>query len=129
MYTNKNSSSKIRNRSGLFVWFLALIVMAAIAVGDVEQGPIMAQAGESELVGTDTGGSEVDVSTNKTILSITFKKDMRIIDALRFLALKYNKNIVPSPKVDGQLAFTGAMPQAVIYYPFRVNVEARISSY
>ena len=39
------------------------------------------------------------------IQSINFKKDMGIRDALRFLAVKYQRNIVPTPKVDGQLAF------------------------
>ena len=49
---------------------------------------------------------EAEVMPDGTIQSITFKKDMAIRDALTFLSLKYNKNIVVSPKVDGQLAFT-----------------------
>ena len=86
----------------MFVWCVLLVVMAAIAVGDVGQIPVVAVADESAL-----GESEADVvvseeiSVSSAIQSITFKKDMRIRDALRFLAAKYQKNIVPSAKVDG----------------------------
>jgi type IV pilus assembly protein PilQ len=38
--------------------------------------------------------------------SITFKKDMSVRDALRLLAAKFHKNIVPSMKVDGSIAVT-----------------------
>ncbi len=49
------------------------------------------------------GDSDGDV---EEIQSITFKRDMGIRDALRFLAAKYQRNIVPSSNVDGRLAFT-----------------------
>ncbi|MDH4239656.1 MAG: hypothetical protein OEW48_08845, partial [Phycisphaerae bacterium] len=39
----------------------------------------------------------------KPIQSISFKTDMTIRDALRFLGTKYQKNIVPSAKVDGMV--------------------------
>ena len=38
--------------------------------------------------------------------SIAFKKDMRIQDAIQFLAARYQKNIVPSAKVDGMVTVT-----------------------
>jgi type II secretory pathway component GspD/PulD (secretin) len=40
------------------------------------------------------------------IQSITFKKDMELRDALYFLAARYQKNIVPSAKVDGTITVT-----------------------
>ena len=46
-----------------------------------------------------------DLTPGGDIQSINFKKDMGIRDALRFLAVKYQRNIVPTSKVDGQLAF------------------------
>jgi type IV pilus assembly protein PilQ len=102
MYDEKKSENKIANRRKLLVWCLVLAVMAAIAFGDVAQ---YAREDESELTVGDVGTSEV-VSVDKTIQSITFKKNISIRDALRFLAVKYEKNIVPSPSVDGVLSFT-----------------------
>ena len=103
MYHGKNSKSKITKEP--FIWCLVLVAMAAIAVGDVEQSP--AWAGANESIDTEAGSQVAEgISTGKTIQSITFKKNVGIRDALRFLAAKYQKNIVPSPEVDGQLAFT-----------------------
>ena len=42
----------------------------------------------------------------QAIQTLSFKKDMTIIDALRFLALKYQKNIVPTPRVAGVVTVT-----------------------
>lgn len=47
-----------------------------------------------------------DIAAEGTIQTFTLKKDWGIRDALRFLAITYHKNIVPSPKVQGQLAFS-----------------------
>jgi type IV pilus assembly protein PilQ len=41
--------------------------------------------------------------SDSDILSVTFQKDASIRDALRYLAAKYQKNIIPSAKVDGAL--------------------------
>jgi type IV pilus assembly protein PilQ len=98
MRSDKNLSIRIKNRGSLFVLGFVLVVLAAIAVGEVEQGTM--EPGGSENV------ERADVFAGGMIQSLTFKKDMRIRDALTFLALKYNKNIVPSPQVEGQLAFT-----------------------
>ena len=100
MYCEKKSSYKIKNRKDLFVWGFVLAVMAAIAVGGAGQGPIGAGANEG------IGRADVGVSAGGKIQSISFKKDMRIQDALRFLGGRYQKNIVPSPRVDGILGFT-----------------------
>ena len=47
-----------------------------------------------------------DVSEGATIQAITFNKEMTIADALRFLALKYHRNIIPSVNVDGMITVT-----------------------
>ena len=104
MYYIKESRVVTASKKSLFVWSI-LILMAVVAVSDVGRGAVEAIASEPKNVEIDASASE-DVSADKTIQSITFKKDMRITDALRFLALKYNKNIVPSPKVEGNLGFT-----------------------
>jgi len=46
------------------------------------------------------------VTPGGKIQSIAFKKEMRIQDALQFLAARYEKNIVPSSKVDGGITIT-----------------------
>jgi len=114
MYNGKNSSSKIRSVKNLLVWAFVLVVLAAIATADIEQEPIIAQADQNiepaQVVDVPTQAdvidAEVNVPTYKAIQSINFKKDVGIRDAIRFLAARYQKNIVPSPAVDGQLAFT-----------------------
>ncbi len=92
MYQRKETNSRIRVGRDLFVWVLVLLLMAAIAVGDV---------GETAA----TAGSK-DASADESIQTIAFVKDMRIRDALRLLAERYQRNIVPSPNIDGVLSFT-----------------------
>jgi type IV pilus assembly protein PilQ len=89
MYCERNSNSRFKIRKDLFVWCFVLVVIAAIAVGGVGQG-MVANADEGV-------GSEGEIQ------SISFKEDMTIRDALRFLGAKYHKNIVPSGKVTGQV--------------------------
>jgi type IV pilus assembly protein PilQ len=93
--------------------------MAAIAVGQIEQSSSTEAVAEKCVVAADVGEAKADVgggaaaagepcqpaaeklSTDAKIQSISFKKDMRIQDALQFLSARYQKNIVPSSKVDG----------------------------
>jgi type II secretory pathway component GspD/PulD (secretin) len=98
--------------------------MAAIAVGQVEQGSVAGAVADESVVAANVGEARADVgggaivasepcapvtekiSTDVKIPSISFKKDMRIQDALQFLAARYQKNIVPSSKVDGLVTVT-----------------------
>jgi len=106
MYHDKKTSTKIKRKADLFVWCFILAVLAASAVGNVGQEP--ADVETEEVI------SSIDVETNaddddlmdKTIQSLTFKKDIGIRDALHFLAAKYQKNIVPAPQVDGVITVT-----------------------
>lgn len=86
----------IRMRKQLLMWLVALAAMTAIAAGDVGQaaGEVAEREGVSEGL---PGG---------TFQTIGFAKDTRIRDALRVLAQRFQKNIVPSPNVDGVLSFT-----------------------
>ena len=93
MYRGKKSNSAVRIPKDVFIWSFVLIVTAVIATGDVGQGAIETSAGGS--IG------RAEVSEDKTVQSIAFKKDMSIRDALRVLAATYRKNIVPSSKVEG----------------------------
>jgi type IV pilus assembly protein PilQ len=59
-------------------------------------------AEQNETAAEDANAVFVDGS----LQSITFKRDMSVRDALRTLAAKFHKNIVPSMKVDGAIAVT-----------------------
>jgi type IV pilus assembly protein PilQ len=124
MSQEKNSNSRIRFGKDLLVWGLVLIVMAAIAVGQVEQSSATEAVAEKCVVAADVGAASAGavestaaasepcqpatekLSADAKIPSISFKKDMRIQDALQFLAARYQKNIVPSSKVDGMVTVT-----------------------
>jgi len=119
MHYNKNSKGGSYLRGGdspckskgktlikLFIWGFVLALMAAIAVGDVGQGVVEASPNEGvEPAVIDVGGNE-DISADKTRQTIGFVENMSIRKALGVLAVRYKKNIVPSPSVDGVLAFT-----------------------
>jgi len=109
MYCEKKSSYKIKNRKDLFVWGFVLAVMVAIAVGSAGQGPIGAGANEGiVLAGVGVTGGGADASTGGMVQSFAFDKEKvkSIKDALRVLSALYQKNIAPSPNVDGVLGFT-----------------------
>lgn len=120
MYNSKNLNNSFKFRAGLFVWVIvSVLAVTAAAVDSNDTTAPVASVAEVSSAAADTAGAEnavvsaeqavqpSEVSVDKKIQSITFKKDMRIRDALAFLSLKYDKNIVPSPRVDGTLAFTG----------------------
>jgi len=103
----------------MFVWALILAALTVISVGQTQPDPQAAptptpatdQAG-AVLAATATAAAAADepepeiAGAGAKIQSITFKKDMRIQDALQFLAARYQKNIVPSSKVDGTITVT-----------------------
>jgi len=135
MFSESKTYMGVRIARGLLVWGFVFVAMTTMAVGgategDVETVKIEAADGNAprEAVGPVAGSAEVP--TGGTIQSITFKKDAAIRDALRFLAAKYQKNIVPSPKVDGlitvsslyDVTFEEAM-DAILGYGFRYEQE------
>jgi type II secretory pathway component GspD/PulD (secretin) len=106
MYHNKSLKSRIKNKGTLFILGFVLAVTAATAFGDVEQGPMAAEA-EEDINAKDVNvSSGEDIAAGGMIQSITFDKDRTIKDGLRVLSAMYKKNIVPSPKVEGVMGFT-----------------------
>ncbi len=107
MYKIKNSIMKFQIRKDLFVWFFVLIVMAAMAIGDVEQEPLIARTDENvDEANIEISNDEIGFAEDGKIQSISFKKNVGIRDALRFLAVRYQKNIIPSQNVDGVVGIT-----------------------
>ena len=113
MYRSKNRNKKIKSRGNLFVWILVLVMLAAIAVGNIEQGPLLARDDggiEASYTGLSGGGSSLaeaeEIVIDRTIQSIAFDKNSTVKDALRALGAMYKKNIVPSLRVEDGLGFT-----------------------
>jgi len=134
MYREKNSKDKTKIRNKLFVWCIVLVLMAAIAVADVGQGPA-----ETDLWAKNVGAAEINISDSELEVSaggklkfINFDKEncKSINDALRVLGALYKKNIVPSSNVDGPLTirrlydvtFEQAL-DAILGYGFKYDQE------
>ncbi len=106
MYLKKNSKGKTKIRAKLFVWSIVLVLMAAIAVADVDHG-----LAETNLVANvsvaqvETGGSRESILQDGMIPVFKCEENFGVCKALALLGSMCGKNIVPSPNVDGLLAF------------------------
>ena len=135
MFGESETYMGVRIARSLLMWGFVFVAVTVMAVGsaaeaNVETVEIAVADGNipTEAAGPAAGAAEV--RTAGTIQSITFKKDAGIRDALRFLAAKYQKNIVPSSKVDGlitvsslyDVTFEEAM-DAILGHGFRYEQE------
>jgi type IV pilus assembly protein PilQ len=128
-------SRRLAEINGRFiVWTLAAVLAAAMAVGDVdstvEEDVYAAEVIPSASAAEISEPTEEQIEPGPTIQSLSFKKDMSIRDALRFLAAKYQKNIVPSAGVDGVVTVTSLYDvsfeqalQAILGYGFKYDVD------
>ncbi len=134
----KNEKTKVT--TAITVWFFVIAVMAALVVAQVESAENTTLIAENMEPASDDAAAPPqdededeqmqivdDDLGNGAIQSISFKKDMSIRDALRFLALKYRKNIVPSEKVEGAITVTNLYFSALsnhknenCYFLFRI---------
>ena len=98
--------NKLMILSILAVMAVFTIAFAAeeVAPGNGDESAVVEEIALIEVPDA-TEGSEIEFD-GAAIQSISFAKDMTIRDALRFLALKYQKNIVPTSKVDGAITVT-----------------------
>jgi len=107
MYHEKNSNDKAKIRNKLFVWCILLVLMAAIAVADVGQGPAEADLWAKNVGAAEirTTGSQESVLKEGMIPVFKCEEDFGVRKALALLGNICQKNIVPTPNVDGVLAF------------------------
>ena len=110
LYSNYKRYGKSKVTNIVVVWLFAIATMAALVVAqdspEGETAVLLAQADPLEgasVEGVTAYGTAEELLASQAIQSITFNKDMTVKDALRFLALKYQKNIVPTPDVDGPI--------------------------
>ncbi len=107
MYRKKNSNDKTKIRNKLFVWCIVLALMAAIAVADIDQVPA-----EADLWAKNVGAAEIQTSRSQAsilqdgvIPVFNCEEDFGVRKALALLGSLCQKNIVPTPNVDGVLTF------------------------
>ena len=110
----KTENQVTRRRVGTVAVLTALAICAAVVWGQDEAvlpaEPVIAEATVAEAP-AETTPAEADVAVGEqayetgldgqSIQTISFRRDMPVRDALRMLAQMYQKNIVPSAKVDG----------------------------
>jgi len=108
----------VKGRNLLLLCVIVITVMVAAAIGQTEPNqmePNRAADNESVLLDQADSGvmieyrqqSQVEESfADQPVQCINFRKDMSVRDALRFLAAKYHRNIVPSAQVIGKLNVT-----------------------
>ncbi len=110
MYHDENTSVRSKIGKDLFIWSFILTVLAAFALADVVSEP--PEVDEPEIIvaanigaGGDQPQSSGGAEPGKPIQSFKFDANFSIRDALAILGSMYQKNIVPTPNVDGLLAF------------------------
>ena len=106
MLNTDTNRTAFRKKTHLFVWILVLTLTTAMAVGDVDEITIVAQGDEGGPSAGAAVGAADDVTPGQPIQTILFEQDTTVQRALRILGQRYQKNIVPSPAVDGVLSFT-----------------------
>jgi type IV pilus assembly protein PilQ len=121
MYRQKSVSDKMQIGKGLALTCFISTVIAIAVFGSVEPGSMGANPDEGSRQAGSLMPVEVTVAVSQAALqpvqpaaggsaraavqSFELKEQFGIRDALAMLASLYKKNIVPSPGVDGQLAF------------------------
>lgn len=118
---NQKTIHRKKVLTGAAVWLSALVVCAALvfaqdpaaapsepvaveapAAAPVPAAPVVQDTAPAAQEPAAVEEEAVQpVLSGQSIQTISFKKDMPIKDALRMLAQMYQKNIVPSAKVDG----------------------------
>ncbi len=98
MCSDKSPKSKTGIGTKLYLWSIVLIAVAAVATTGAEN---------VHAAGIGINPSDADASATKPIESFKFEEEFSIRKALAMLGSTYQRNIVPTPGVDGALAFRG----------------------
>ncbi len=107
MYQGKKMNFERLNYLIICMLVLFLVVTIA-AVGDDEQQGIVLGADDTPgVTQMDESRREVNVPEGATLSWIGFGENQSIKKGLQILGIRFQKNIVPSSKVDGPLTVTG----------------------
>ncbi|MGA2915080.1 MAG: hypothetical protein ABSE89_03545 [Sedimentisphaerales bacterium] len=93
---------------------IAILIITEFCAAAIAAEPNQVESSDSAALGQSDGGMAIqfqqqtvtDDFLDQPMQSINFRKDMSVRDALRFLAAKYHRNIIPSPRVEGKLNVT-----------------------
>jgi type IV pilus assembly protein PilQ len=106
MYLGVKSKEKLKIVRNFNLWIFVLIVTVATAVAGAGQEPATAtvtnRVSETESV---EGGGQAGIKEDTIIPLFNCEEDFGVRKALAMLGSMCQKNIVPSPSVDGSLAF------------------------
>lgn len=106
--TDSNSKKKIVNI--MVAWFVIIAALTALVIAQVqpsEAKEYMPEAEEYYYEDTPMTPEVVDEGIgSQAIQSLSFKEGTTISAALRMLALKYQKNIIPTERVEGVITVT-----------------------
>jgi type IV pilus assembly protein PilQ len=103
---NTNSRRKITNVA--VAWFVIIAALAALVIAQVQPSMEVVEGTEAymeEYMTPEVAESEETIG-GQAIQSLSFKEGTTISAALRMLALKYQKNIVRTERVEGQITVT-----------------------
>jgi type IV pilus assembly protein PilQ len=111
LYWKNKKIGKTKVTNIVIVWLFAIAGMAALVVAQdtpADEPLVVLDDRTDPLEGASVEGAAEygtagELLASQAIQSIAFNKDMTVKDALRFLALKYQKNIVPTSGVDGPI--------------------------
>jgi type IV pilus assembly protein PilQ len=93
------TNDQFRNRALTAIGVIAALMLTAMAfAGEDPNQPLAAEVPAEAVVAV-----EPIAATAGSLQTIAFKKDMPITDALKMLAQMYQKNIIPSAKVSGNV--------------------------
>jgi type II secretory pathway component GspD/PulD (secretin) len=109
----KEIKTEVRGRNILLLYLIAVsvTVCAATVQGepnqtDSEKSVLLDQADSGLIINYQQRSVAEDSFLDQPVQSINFRKNMTVRDALRFLAAKYRRNIIPSAQVTGTLNVT-----------------------
>ena len=80
----KDRYYKGKIRKDMLLWLIVVAMIAAIAVGGVDEASLESSE-QTSVPRANVSNSTISISADGTIQSISFKKDAEIRDVLRFL--------------------------------------------
>jgi len=104
MWYLKITKPKIKITKVVLVWFFAISSLTTLVVGQAEAPDDLLAILDKTPPPQNQSASALLKS--QMLQTINFDKNMTIKDGLRLLAIRYKKNIVPTPKVEGPITVT-----------------------
>ncbi len=106
----KTENEKTKPFNLVVMWCFIIAAMTTLVVGQETLPQGSAVMAEQSLSGAPEAATQTETIeeflSGQTLQTLTFNKEWTIEEALRFLALRYKKNIVPTENVTGRITVT-----------------------